>query len=140
MEEMHISSLIEINNQLLYCDGVECEAVKLARKIPVITMWTTDDLENREMEEIIYGDFGFGKVAEDEEGPSIRFNTIEEQTTSIEEYEEKFEGLTKEFIKRMKELFTKYDNVLEVGGSWNVGNQENLNEGGGDDTNDVHDV
>ncbi|KAI3515450.1 hypothetical protein L1887_14346 [Cichorium endivia] len=61
-------------------------AVKLARKIPVISMWTTDDLENREMEEIISDGFGLGKVVEDGEEPSTRFNTIEEQTTSIEVY------------------------------------------------------
>ncbi|KAI3677448.1 hypothetical protein L2E82_51661 [Cichorium intybus] len=237
-------------------------------------MWTTDDLENREMEEIISGGFGLGKVVEDEEGPSTRFNTIEEQTTSIEakfdemdnfefvptsfsahgpfnttmlassghslldldlvtrepaildkmtgfftlllldiacvspipsshtaskavvsgsfiplvsclepldlEYGKKFERLfeivldaknsmeeivsdcmakfpnenrTTEFIKRMKDLFTEDDNeddfgaklyrdanVLEEGGSGDVGNQDNLNEGGDDDRNDVHDV
>ncbi|KAI3700383.1 hypothetical protein L2E82_45009 [Cichorium intybus] len=165
---------------LLYCDAVKCEAVKLTRKIPVISMWTTDDLENREMEEIIYGGFGLGKVVEDEEEPSTRFNTIEEQTTSIEEYGEKFERLfeivldaknsmeeivsdcmakfpnenrTTEFIKRMKDLFTEDDNeddfdaeldrdvnVLEEGGSGDVGNQGNLNEGGDDDMIDVHDV
>ncbi|KAI3680379.1 hypothetical protein L2E82_50365 [Cichorium intybus] len=165
---------------LLYCDAVKCEAVKLTRKIPVISMWTTDDLENREMEEIISGGFGLGKVVEDEEGPSTRFNTIEEQTTSIEEYGEKFERLfeivldaknsmeeivsdcmakfpnenrTTEFIKRMKDLFTEDDNeddfgaeldrdvnVLEEGGSGDVGNQDNLNEGGDDDMIDVHDV
>ncbi|KAI3516262.1 hypothetical protein L1887_15173 [Cichorium endivia] len=75
-------------SKLLYCDAVKCEAVKLARKIPVISMCTTDDLENREMEEIISGGFGLGKVVEDGEGPSTRFNTIEEQeqTTSIEVY------------------------------------------------------
>ncbi|KAI3510597.1 hypothetical protein L1887_17717 [Cichorium endivia] len=69
--------------KLLYCDAVKCEAVKLARKIPVISMWTTDDLENREMEEIIYGGFGLGKVVEDEEGPSTRFNTIENRQQEL---------------------------------------------------------
>ncbi|KAI3674521.1 hypothetical protein L2E82_52202 [Cichorium intybus] len=112
-------------------------------------MWTTDDLENREMEEIIYGGFGLGKVVEDEEGPSTRFNTIEEQTTSIEEYGEKFERLF-EIVLDAKNKDDNEDNfgaeldrdanVLEEGGSGDVGNQDNLNEGGDDDRIDVHDV
>ncbi|KAI3765259.1 hypothetical protein L2E82_15289 [Cichorium intybus] len=170
----------KLSNRVLQRANSIVAAVKLTRKIPVISMWTTDDLENREMEEIISGGFGLGKVVEDEEGPSTRYNTIEEQTTSIEEYGEKFERLfeivldaknsmeeivsdcmakfpnenrTIEFIKRMKDLFTeddneddfgaeldRYVNVIEEGGSGDVGNQDNLNEGGDDDMIDVHDV
>ncbi|KAI3781815.1 hypothetical protein L2E82_11841 [Cichorium intybus] len=114
---------------LLYCDAVKCEAVKLTRKIPVISMWTTDDLENREMEEIISGGFGLGKVVEDDEGPSTRFNTIEEQTTSIEEYGEKFERLFKIVLDAKNKDDNEDDfgaeldrdvNVLEIGGSGDV--------------------
>ncbi|KAI3708280.1 hypothetical protein L2E82_37446 [Cichorium intybus] len=88
---------------LLYFDAVECEAVKLARKNLVIRMWTTDDLENKEKEEFIAGGFGLCKLVDDEEviddlhnrgttsvsdeeGPSIRFDTIEEQTKNIPGY------------------------------------------------------
>ncbi|KAI3691328.1 hypothetical protein L2E82_49655 [Cichorium intybus] len=174
---------------LLYCDAVKCEAVKLTRKIPVISMWTTDDLENREMEEIMVLDWGKLISLEVKNLVLLKTTGSEPYKLSLhepykpslhKEYGEKFERLfeivldaknsmeeivydcmekfpnenrTTEFIKRMKDLFTEDDNeddfgaeldrdvnVLEEGGSGDVGNQDNLNEGGDDDRIDVHDV
>ncbi|KAI3722650.1 hypothetical protein L2E82_33692 [Cichorium intybus] len=148
----------KLSNRVLQRANSIVAAVKLARKIPVINMWTTDDLENREMEEIISGGFGLGKVEYEEKFERL-FEIVLDGKKSMQEIVSdcmaKFpnENRTKEFIKRMKELFTEDDNqydfgveldrdanVLEAGVSGDVGNQDNLNEGGDDDRNDVHDV
>ncbi|CAH1413162.1 unnamed protein product [Lactuca virosa] len=37
---------------VLYCDGLECQRLIIKSKIPTITMWSTEDLSNRQSFEI----------------------------------------------------------------------------------------
>ncbi|CAI9300259.1 unnamed protein product [Lactuca saligna] len=50
--------------QLIYCDEIECKLQKIEHKTPLVTMWTTDKLKERQSFEIEAGGFGVGNLIE----------------------------------------------------------------------------
>nr|KAJ0194196.1 hypothetical protein LSAT_V11C800398990 [Lactuca sativa] len=49
---------------LIYCDEIECKLQKIEHKTPLVTMWTTDKLKERQSFEIKAGGFGVGNLIE----------------------------------------------------------------------------
>nr|KAJ0220490.1 hypothetical protein LSAT_V11C200077540 [Lactuca sativa] len=87
--------------ELIYCDEIECKIQKIKCKTPLVTMWTTDKLKERQSFEIEAGGFGVGNLLE--QSSNLEGEKNENQDTSIEknilmsffsrEYEEKYETI-----------------------------------------------
>ncbi|CAH1451038.1 unnamed protein product [Lactuca virosa] len=93
--------------KLLYCDGLECQRLILKSKIPTITMWSTEDLNNRQSFEIEDGGFGYGKVVitqmtRDSEGPS---NVKDNLYDTVEEYKENFDKMFNKVSSRKEDMY-----------------------------------
>lgn len=70
--------------QLIYCDEIECKLQKIERKTPLVTMWTTDKLKERQSFEIEAGGFGVGNLIE--QSSNLELEKNENQDTRIEVY------------------------------------------------------
>nr|KAJ0195394.1 hypothetical protein LSAT_V11C700370710 [Lactuca sativa] len=80
--------------QLIYCDEVECKIQKIECKTPLVTIWTTYKLKERQSFEIEAGGFGVGNLIEQSSNLKREKNENQEnenQDTHIDEYEEKYE-------------------------------------------------
>ncbi|XP_042755649.1 uncharacterized protein LOC122196612 [Lactuca sativa] len=91
--------------QLIYCDEIECELQKIVRKTPLVTMWTTDKLKERQSFEIEAGGFGVGNLIE--QSSNLERDKNENQDTRIEEYEEKYETI-------FNNVSTEKDNMEDI--------------------------
>nr|KAJ0224105.1 hypothetical protein LSAT_V11C200068370 [Lactuca sativa] len=90
---------------LIYCDEIECELQKIVRKTPLVTMWTTDKLKERQSFEIEAGGFGVGNLIE--QSSNLERDKNENQDTRIEEYEEKYETI-------FNNVSTEKDNMEDI--------------------------
>ncbi|XP_023742725.2 uncharacterized protein LOC111890882 [Lactuca sativa] len=96
--------------QLIYYDEIECKLQKIERKTPLVTMWTTDKLKERQSFEIEAGGFGVGNLIEQSSNLERDKNVNQEnenQDTHIEEYEEKYETI-------FNNVSTEKDNMEDI--------------------------
>ncbi|CAH1416506.1 unnamed protein product [Lactuca virosa] len=76
-------SLFDLD-MLIYSDEIECKLQKIERKTPLVTMWTTDKLNERQSFEIEAGGFGVGNLIE--QNSNLEGGKNENQDTRIEVY------------------------------------------------------
>ncbi|CAH1418292.1 unnamed protein product [Lactuca virosa] len=69
---------------LIYCDEIECKLQKIECKTPLVTMWTTDKLKERQYFEIEAGGFGVGNLIK--QSSNLEREKNENQDTRIVVY------------------------------------------------------
>ncbi|CAI9267962.1 unnamed protein product [Lactuca saligna] len=68
---------------LIYYDKIECKLQKIERKTPLVTMWTTDKLKERQSFEIEAGGFGVENLIE--QSSNLEFEKNENQVNENED-------------------------------------------------------
>nr|KAJ0214999.1 hypothetical protein LSAT_V11C300128200 [Lactuca sativa] len=91
--------------ELICCDEIECKLQKIERKTPLVMMWTTYKLKERQSFEIEAGGFGVGNLIE--QGSNLECEKNENQDTHIEEYEDKYETI-------FNNVSTEKDNMEDI--------------------------
>nr|KAJ0192295.1 hypothetical protein LSAT_V11C800389900 [Lactuca sativa] len=78
---------------LIYCDEIECKLQKIERKTPLVTMWTTDKLKERQSFEIEAGGFGVGNLIEQSSNLELEKNENQDTRIEVKEYKDNFDKM-----------------------------------------------